>query len=649
MNDRLFSIFTPCPNFFTFCSEFRVQDFRRASFALHAPSPVAAREFMGHHLSRLAGVILIPGDHYSTEEVAPLVSQIIIPSSMLPCLADFAAHHLAQLDRYIGSEDRHSFLTLENRRFELNNQRASEEFSLFRESLLNEIEERRATESALRESEERYRALVELSPDAIYIHTGGKLIFANSQGAVLLGVDRPEEIYGREALDFVHPDSREFVRQRIAKAFQTGEPNPPGEQIFVRVDGSQVPVEVASVPFRYQGEIALLAIVRDITERKRMQEELIKGQKLESLGLLAGGIAHDFNNILTGIVGNLSVAKLQIDPSHKIVNRLDLCEKAAFQATDLIRQLLTFARGGEPVKKFINPASLIRETGSFALRGSNIRSIIDIQENLWSMEVDESQLSQVLNNLLLNAIQAMPAGGEVGIRAANETLPHNNPQQLPPGNYLKIAVEDRGCGIPQENLIRIFDPYFTTKPKGSGLGLASVHSIIKRHGGAVEVSSTPGGGTTFTIHLPAIPGRQPENTGISESMELRGSGRVLVMDDEYFIREIATYILGFMGYEVDCCADGEEAVECFHTARKKNDPYSAVILDLTIPGGMGGKEAASRILEIDPDAVLIVSSGYSDDPVVASFSQYGFSGVVPKPFDAEGLTRELKRLIPNKK
>jgi len=597
MNDRLFSIFTPCPNFFTFCSEFRVQDFRRASFALHAPSPVAAREFMGHHLSRLAGVILIPGDHYSTEEVAPLVSQIIIPSSMLPCLADFAAHHLAQLDRYIGSEDRHSFLTLENRRFELNNQRASEEFSLFRESLLNEIEERRATESALRESEERYRALVELSPDAIYIHTGGKLIFANSQGAVLLGVDRPEEIYGREALDFVHPDSREFVRQRIAKAFQTGEPNPPGEQIFVRVDGSQVPVEVASVPFRYQGEIALLAIVRDITERKRMQEELIKGQKLESLGLLAGGIAHDFNNILTGIVGNLSVAKLQIDPSHKIVNRLDLCEKAAFQATDLIRQLLTFARGGEPVKKFINPASLIRETGSFALRGSNIRSIIDIQENLWSMEVDESQLSQVLNNLLLNASQAMPAGGEVGIRAANETLPHNNPQQLPPGNYLKIAVEDRGCGIPQENLIRIFDPYFTTKPKGSGLGLASVHSIIKRHGGAVEVSSTPGGGTTFTIHLPAIPGRQPENTGISESMELRGSGRVLVMDDEYFIREIATYILGFMGYEVDCCADGEEAVECFHTARKKNVPYSAVILDLTIPGGMGGKEAASRILE----------------------------------------------------
>ncbi len=416
--------------------------------------------------------------------------------------------------------------------------------------------------------------------------------------------------------------------------------------MFVRVDGSHVPVEAASVPFRYQGEIALLTIARDITERKRMQDELLKAQKLESLGVLAGGIAHDFNNILTGIVGNLSIARLQIDPSHKIVKRLELCEKAAMLASELTRQLLTFARGGEPVKKLINPASLIRETVSFALRGANISSIIDIQDNLWSLEVDESQLNQVLNNLLLNASQAMAAGGEVTVRAANETLLHGNPHQLPPGDYITIAVEDRGCGIPQEDLVRIFDPYFTSKAKGSGLGLASVYSIVKRHGGAVEVSSTMGVGTCFTFRLPAIHDRQPEDAGAKESVELSGSGRVLVMDDEDFILDVATGILHFMGYAVDSCADGREAVERFRAARENKVPFSAVILDLTIPGGMGGKETAARILEIDPDAVIIVSSGYSNDPVIANYRQYGFSGVVSKPFDAEGLARELNRLIP---
>jgi nitrogen-specific signal transduction histidine kinase/CheY-like chemotaxis protein len=418
--------------------------------------------------------------------------------------------------------------------------------------------------------------------------------------------------------------------------------------MIIKVNGSPVLVEVTfSTPFKYLGENALLVIARDITEKKKMQDELLKAQKLESLGLLAGGIAHDFNNLLTGIVGNLSMAKLQIDPAHKIFNRLELCEKAALRATDLTRQLLTFARGGEPVKKLINPISLIKESVSFVLRGSNVVSIIDIQDNLWSIQGDESQLNQVLNNLLLNAVQAVPADGEVTVRAANETLFQDNPYQLPSGDYVRIFVEDRGCGIPQENLARIFDPYFTTKSKGSGLGLTSVYSIVKRHGGGVDVSSVAGEMTIFTIRIPAVSDRLPEDAGGSESRELRGSGRVLVMDDEDLIREIAANILEFMGYEVDTCSDGREALERFRAARANNVPYAAVILDLTIPGGMGGKEAASRILEIDPDAVLIVSSGYSSDPVIANFRQYGFSGVVPKPFDAEGLARELMRLIPN--
>jgi PAS domain S-box-containing protein len=511
-----------------------------------------------------------------------------------------------------------------------------------------DITERKRMEEAIRESEERYRALVELSPDAIYVHTGGRMIFANSEGAKLLGVNNPEDIYGREARDFVHPDSWEFVSKRIAMAFQSGEPNPPAEEIFVGVDGSHVPVEVASVPYKYQGENALLIIARDITDRRKMQEELLKAQKLESLGVLAGGIAHDFNNILTGILGNLSIAKLQTDPSDKIIKRLELCEKAANMASELTRQLLTFSRGGAPVKKLINPTSLIRETVSFVLRGSNTRSIIDIQDNIWCLEADESQLSQVLNNLLLNAIQAMPSGGEIKVRAANETLLRDDPHRLQPGYYIMIAVEDSGCGIQEENLVKIFDPYFTSKPTGSGLGLASVYSIVKRHGGEVDVSSTLGAGTIFTIHLPALPGRKPEDAEAKAPDELKGSGRVLIMDDEDFIRDIATYTLDYLGYEVESCMEGSEALDLFLEAWNSNSPFSAVILDLTIPGGMGGKEAAALMLDIDPDAVLIVSSGYSDDPVIASFRQYGFSGVLTKPFDAEGLARELKRLIPVK-
>jgi chemotaxis signal transduction protein len=308
--------------------------------------------------------------------------------------------------------------------------------------------------------------------------------------------------------------------------------------------------------------------------------------KLESLGALAGGIAHDFNNILTGIVGNISIAKLQIDPAHKILKRLELCEKAASRATELTRQLLTFSRGGEPVKKLINPALLIRETVSFALRGSNIGKIIEIPDNIWCLEVDESQLNQVLSNLLLNASQAMTEGGEIAVQAANETLLHDNLLHLPLGDYIKITVEDHGCGIRQENLVRIFDPYFTTKAKGSGLGLTTVHSIIKRHGGSIEVSSALGEGTTITIHLPAIPNMWPEDASTKVSTELTGSGRVLVMDDEDLIREIATHILDFMGYEVDTCPDGGEAIESFRAARENNVPFSAVILDLTILGGL---------------------------------------------------------------
>jgi CheY-like chemotaxis protein/anti-sigma regulatory factor (Ser/Thr protein kinase) len=296
----------------------------------------------------------------------------------------------------------------------------------------------------------------------------------------------------------------------------------------------------------------------------------------------------------------------------------------------------------------MDPSPLIRETASFVLRGSTVRSVVELADDLWHITADSGQLSQALHNILINAVQAMPGGGEVTIRAQNETLGPDNLHQVPPGHYLRIVIEDRGCGIPSENLASIFDPYFTTKPEGSGLGLASVYSIVKRHGGAVEVSSTIGAGSSFTIHLPALPGFHAEGDAVGTAAEPIGGGRILIMDDEEFIREIATEILEFIGYEVESCTDGREAVECFRSARERGVTFDAVMLDLTVPGGMGGREAAALLLEIDRDAVLIVSSGYSNDPVIANFRQYGFSGVVTKPFAAGTLAGELERLVPGK-
>ena len=507
-----------------------------------------------------------------------------------------------------------------------------------------DITEQKRMEEAVRGSEERYRRLVEHSPEAVFVHVMGRFTFMNTTAARLLGAERPEDLYGRTALDFVHPDYQELVRERIENAQACGE-NPLIEELLVRIDGSTVPVEMVSVNFNRRGEGSVLSIARDISDRKRMQEELLKAHKLESLGVLAGGIAHDFNNILTGILGNLSLANARLDPSHVVARYLLDCEKAAVRASKLTQQLLTFARGGEPVKKHLDACQLIKETVTFVFRGSNVKAVFDLADDLWCVEADSGQLNQALHNVLINAIQAMPDGGEVKITAVNEILSVDNASLLSPGHFIRIAIEDQGCGIPVEYLGRVFDPYFTTKPNGTGLGLASVYSIIKRHGGAVEATSTVGIGSCMVLYLPAVPCGNPEGDTDGSVPELAGNGRILIMDDEDIIREIATEMLRFLGYQVESCADGKTAVDMYCEAKKRDIPFDAVILDLTIPGGMGGKEAAGKLLEIDPNALLIVSSGYSNDPVVADYSRYGFSAAVSKPFDVKGLVNELGRLL----
>jgi CheY-like chemotaxis protein len=384
----------------------------------------------------------------------------------------------------------------------------------------------------------------------------------------------------------------------------------------------------------------------DITERKKMEEELLRAQKLESIGLLAGGIAHDFNNILMAILGNISLASMEAPSNSRIVERLTAAEKASLQAKDLTQQLLTFSKGGAPIKSTASVANLIRDSADFALRGSNVRCEMIIPDDLWPIEVDQGQMNQVINNLIINADEAMPDGGIIAVRAENVILDSESAAALPlrPGGYVKLTISDQGIGIPPEHLSKIFDPYFTTKQKGSGLGLATAYSITQKHDGYITVESRLGAGTTFTILLPASL-KQTASVAKGEGHPVRGRGRILVMDDEALIRDVVGQMLEFIGYEPDFARDGAEAIERYRIAKESGRPFSAVIADLTIAGGMGGREAIKKLLELDPNAKAIVSSGYSNNPVMANYRQFGFSGVVAKPYEIQKLSDEIYKVI----
>jgi len=420
-------------------------------------------------------------------------------------------------------------------------------------------------------------------------------------------------------------------------------------------DGSRRNVEGVCAPIRVDGREgddafagAVLA-VRDVTEKRKLEVEVVRAQKLEALGLLAGGIAHDFNNILTAIVGNLALARLSLDAEHPAAVLLEEVDKASRRAAELSRQFLTFSRGGEPLRRIVSVARIVAETASCLVRGTKARLELDLPEDLWPAEVDETQISQVVSNLVLNAIQAMADGGTLEVRASNQDVEPDAPASgstLRPGHYVRVSVRDTGCGIGADALGRIFDPYFTTKRASGavGLGLTTVYSILRRHGGHVTVDSAPGAGSTFTFSVPAAPGATiPVPPVLPDA--LRGSGRVLVMDDERAVREAARRMLEHLGYEVVAAVDGEEAVAVYGRARREGRPFDLVILDLTVPGGLGGREALPRLLDLDPQVRAIVSSGYSSDPLLANYRDHGFRGRLAKPYEPSVLGRTVREAL----
>jgi len=371
----------------------------------------------------------------------------------------------------------------------------------------------------------------------------------------------------------------------------------------------------------------------------------MNAEKIESLGVLAGGIAHDFNNLLNAIMGNIDLALFSPGQSEEIRENLERAEKAALRARDLTTQLLTFSRGGAPIRKTASIAELIRDSADFALRGSNSRAEFVFPDDLWKASIDEGQISQVVNNLVLNAAQAMLQGGTVRISADNVEVASAKAGEMKPGKYVRITVSDEGSGIPREHIKRIFEPYFTTKAKGSGLGLATSYSIVRSHEGSIEVESDVGRGTTMRVFLPASLSQQREGEPGALPVHPRGSGRVLVMDDDDIIRQTTGLMLQKLGYEVELAADGGETLDKYKESLNGGRRFDAVIMDLTIPGGIGGREAMELLLSIDPLVRGIVSSGYSSDAVMANYRQYGFAAVLAKPYRKNDLAAVLQKVL----
>ena len=521
----------------------------------------------------------------------------------------------------------------------------TQKWSYANAQLENEITERELSEEALRESERRFRNLVELTSDWIWeVNERLEYTYVSPQVLHILGYE-PAEVIGKVPFDLMPREESEHLKETVWQIVAQRLPFHGLENINQHRDGHMVILETGGVPIfdsdkKFRG---YRGIDRDITKRKKLEEDLLRVQKLDSLGVLAGGIAHDFNNLLAGILGNLSLAKLSLTQEDKAYKKLEEAEKAVERATGLTQQLLTFSKGGAPLKKVVSVAQLLVDSSTFALRGSNVRCEFSIPDDLWPAAIDEGQISQVVSNLTINADQSMPEGGMISIRAENTTIGPENLLLLKEGRYIKVSIEDRGIGISEEYLQRIFDPYFTTKEKGRGLGLATAYSIVKNHEGHIAVGSKLRLGTIFHIYLPASEDVLPQEEKAEERTSM-GKGRVLVMDDEEMIRDMAGDMLERLGYEVEFAREGEEATRQYRKAWESNQPFDVVIMDLTVPGGMGGKEAMEKLLEIDPDVKVIVSSGYSNDPVMANFGEYGFRGVLTKPYRLREMSEALQRI-----
>ncbi len=511
----------------------------------------------------------------------------------------------------------------------------------------------RAQQELLNEKEQLQVTIRSIGDGVITADRTGKLELMNIVAEQLTGWTQ-EEAVGKslsEVFHIINGKTGEVSRDPVALVLSEDriiglEKN----TILISKNGEKYNIADSAAPIKDTGKKirGVVLVFRNITEQLKIESELIRSRKLESVGVLAGGIAHDFNNILTGLFGNIELAKMNISKKHKAYPYIKTADKVLHRTIRLTKQLLTFARGGDPILDSVNIKRLVETSISRVLSGSNINVEIDLQENLREIQADEEQIGQVISNLLINAKEAMAGEGRICIKAENISNTTDNINGSLSGDFVRLYIRDEGSGISDEIIGKMFDPYFSTKETGNGLGLATSHSIISRHNGHISAESEPGAGALFTILLPV--GKQPlkqsdqVSGGADKNTELPAVN-ILIMDDEEIVRNVAAAMLEKSGSTVEFASAGEEAVNKYISAGKAGRPFDVVFMDLVIPGGMGGKEAVKRILAVNPEANVIVSSGYSTDPVLANFREYGFKGRIIKPFKMANLNAEIIRVM----
>ena len=507
------------------------------------------------------------------------------------------------------------------------------------ERQIRELGERNHARAALQESARTMTNILEKTADGFFaVDSEWNFTYLNAQAEKMLGCTRGE-LFGCNLW--------ENFPELCGSVFETNYRKILAEQIAIEFEESAPSGKVWYEVHAYPSNGGVSVFFRDITERKKIETERLTKSKLESLGTLAGGIAHDLNNILTVISGNIGLAQIEAPAeSGSLLSFLSKAGQAAQHAAHLSAQLLTFSKGGAPLKKVVSMGQLIEQTAEFSLYGSSLRADIDIAVDLWKAEVDASQIEQVINGLMLNAREAMSLGGTVRVRARNVVIENKPGEVLSPGRYVKITISDAGGGVPEELRAKIFDPYFTTKPTGTGLGLAICYSIVKKHGGLLLLESSSPEGSNFAFYLRASERRvAPSSNGASKPVFHFNHQRVLVMDDEDAIRELTAQLLGTLGYEVTAVPDGLEAIRTYERALRRGEHFQAVILDATVRGGMGGVATIERLRKMDPQVNAIICSGYSDEAALSEFLDYGFRGALPKPFTRSELADALQRTL----
>jgi PAS domain S-box-containing protein len=516
----------------------------------------------------------------------------------------------------------------------------------------------RLAEEALAEEKERLLVtLKSIGDGVISVDVRGRVLLINDTAQALSGWEYKKAM-GRELSEILHlldvRDRRQTLDPLEPAGYSPSGEESGGHAILVAKDGWErhVSYRVSPIYDRRGSIFGAVLVFQDITEKLRVESEAARMQKLESVGLMAGGVAHDFNNILTAIMTNLAQVRLLKGSPEELLKQIDVTEGAVFRARELTRQLLAFARGDTPIKEVLDIGVLVTDCVKFNLRGSKVSSEIVGEEGLWRVKVDRIQMHQVISNLAINAVQAMPDGGVVAVSLTNCLIGPGESRRIKAGHYVKIRFCDNGQGISAAGINKIFDPYYTTKPEGNGLGLATVYLIISKHGGYVFVDSKLGKGTEFTIYLPAESGAEkvalPGKNGAPEICvggRATAGGRILIMDDENDIRELLSELLKDAGFEVASACDGDETIRLYREALDCGNCFDCIIMDITIPGGMGGKDAISALLKISPDVKAIVSSGYASNPVMANYQEYGFVGRIAKPYRIEALIEMLNGIV----